>query len=262
MQLPYCQKVHACYFIWAHSWTKHNTAVSLHASVIASFRDTITFSPPWLNGTCAHLGRVVFKWGVVMVVLGVSSLAKPRYPSTTVTVIHPPRTTKTQGLRTDLFLINNKKSWVAATPLGLPPTSNFLPCSYHGPTAWAVLRRGSPRRGTSPHRKQSLRTAQFQFFTDHPVSHTLHTVLTLSQSPPTQTSPGPTWPPQGGEKQSKAGTRCHAHTHNKENKQGDAPRPAPFNVACTHPESWRMEHYYILYFKSPSYRCILYMYIL
>ena len=24
-------------------------------------------------------------------------------------------------------------------------------------------------------------------------------------------------------------------------------------VVCTHPESWQMEHYYILYFKSPSY---------
>ena len=24
-------------------------------------------------------------------------------------------------------------------------------------------------------------------------------------------------------------------------------------IVCTHPESWQMEHYYILYFKSPSY---------
>ena len=33
------------------------------------------------------------------------------------------------------------------------------------------------------------------------------------------------------------------------------PWPHGTPVVCTHPESWQMEHYYILYFKSPSYNC-------
>ena len=57
-----------------------------------------------------------------------------RYPSTTGTVIHPPLTTKTQGLRITDFILINKQNHKWQPPCSDPPsTSNFPLCSYHSP---------------------------------------------------------------------------------------------------------------------------------
>ena len=115
-----------------------------------------------------------------------------------------------------------------------PPTSNFPPCSYHGPNHLGCAVKGEPQERDFPTPQAKSSHSTIPNFTHSRLPHvryTAHCVLTLSQSPPTQTSLGPTLPPQEGEKQAKGGTRSHAHTHTtKRKKQGDAPRPAARNA--------------------------------
>ena len=160
----------------------------------------------------------------------------PEYPPTTGTVIHPPGTTKMQGLRTADFIIKttNKKisgqppAWTPLPYPTPPPTPTLKTASAH----WPVLWEGAPGEGLP----YTTTVSRYSLYT--PPCPTLTTHSALRPSPQARHSPVLTPAPQWGETVQRKGRV--PHTHKGKTKRWGMTLPMPHTAGVwPHPKRKR-----------------------